>query len=585
MSGSVRVGRKVGAALAASLLLLVSAARTSAQPPAQPADAAAVDLAIERGVRYLLEKQKPAGHWGDGTGAGAGKGWTAGYTSLAGLALIEAGVSNTDPQIKKAASVVRSLANELDSTYEVSLAILFLDRVGVRSDRRTIQVLAGRLIAGQTPTGGWGYKLPKPTAPEHEALISALRRTNPPPPPQAPSHRDRPASLGLCIKASDDTFHRPPPPFDPDKARTAALATLSPGMRQWSVFLPANRIVLADPAEKRSELFNGTTDNSNTHFATLAVWAARRHDVPVERTLDLLAQRFRTSQNADGTWAYDYAKGGKGGGAPAMTCVALLGLAIGHVVDPDVAVRPEQDPRVVNAFAWLSKQVGAPAGSTAGRPLVKDVGGLYYLWAMERVAVLYDVGRLDRKDWYLWGAEILLCHQKGEGHWDEGGYHGQHPVLNTAFALLFLKRANLTPDLSRRLTIDTTALTTKVDETVTPQPTPVKPQPQPEPSPPKTEEPPPKITPKQPSPDPSLPPKTTPTMEPPAPEPAPASPPRQSSSTWLWVVLALVLVAALGGGGFFLVKRSRQRAAEVEAAAASKRKKKKLKPKVVEDEE
>ena len=31
------------------------------------------------------------------------------------------------------------------------------------------------------------------------------------------------------------------------------------------------------------------------------------------------------------------------------------------------------------------------AGTTVGRPSPKAAGGLYYMWAMERIAVLYDV--------------------------------------------------------------------------------------------------------------------------------------------------------------------------------------------------
>src|SRR5208282_4758720 len=47
-------------------------------------------------------------------------------------------------------------------------------------------------------------------------------------------------------------------------------------------------------------------DNSNTQFAMLALWAARRHDVPVERSLALSELRFRVSQLRSGAWAYRF---------------------------------------------------------------------------------------------------------------------------------------------------------------------------------------------------------------------------------------------------------------------------------------
>jgi hypothetical protein len=133
--------------------------------PAQPADQDAIDKAIDAGVRYLRQVQNPAfGYWGPGTGPGAGKGWGVGYTAMAGVALIESGVPTSDTGLKKAAELVRVNATELDDTYEAALAILFLDRMKEEGYKPVIQMLAGRLIAAQGPTGGWGYKVKKLSA-------------------------------------------------------------------------------------------------------------------------------------------------------------------------------------------------------------------------------------------------------------------------------------------------------------------------------------------------------------------------------------------------------------------------------------
>jgi hypothetical protein len=168
---------------------------------------------------------------------------------------------------------------------------------------------------------------------------------------------------------------------------------------------------------------------------------------------------------------------------------------------------------------------------------------------MERVAVLYDIQKLGKKDWYLWGAEILICHQRGDGSWDlDGGYAGQHPVVNTCFALLFLKRANLTPDLSKRLIVNTTALTAKVDEKVTPKLPP---------PPPKVETP---VIAVAPAPR-EVAPKPQPVAQviapAPPPEPTPDPPPAKKSPI-LWIVLGVLLVGSLGGGlAFFALKRKK----------------------------
>ncbi|MCI0701302.1 MAG: hypothetical protein L0241_09510 [Planctomycetia bacterium] len=580
LSATLHVRRLLPIAAVGCLLVTPTTAQPpdrpqpQAQPPAgKPADQAAIDQAIEAGVAYLRRTQNPAGHWGSGTGPGSGKGWAVGYTALAGLTLVECDVPTSDPGLKRAAAGVRSYINELDSTYEIALVILFLDRMGEKSDKRWIQMLAGRLMAGQSPSGGWGYKVPKHNLADTTNFLNALRRLSPAQPATGPSPRERPPTLGLCIKSSDDVQVKPSPPFDPKKARAAALTLLPPNMKRLPILFDTIGEMRDDPKEKRSELVEATTDNSNTHFAMLALWAARKHNVPTDRSFALLTKRFRTSQGQSGTWSYDFAsKGANGTGS--MTCVALLGIAIGHVVNPDPNVRPEQDPAVLSAFVALSRSIGEPVGRTDNRPAVKEVGGLYFLWAMERVAVLYDVQKLGKKDWYKWGAEILICHQKQDGSWEEGGYPGQHPALNTCFALMFLKRANLTPDLSRRLTVDTTTLTAKVDDKITPKPPPPTPSP-------KIEEPPP--TPEEPPPPPSEEPKPQVAEPKPAPPPEPAAEtaaPAKKSGGWLWIVLAILLAGIVGGFLAFLVAKRMKKNAEEEEKPRKKKAKGKKKVKV-----
>lgn len=533
---------------AAALLALLTAATAAAQPPLPPKEKAGVDDAVGRGVDFLRGKQRPDGAWGEGADGGQ---WKVGYTALCGLALAEAGVPATDAGLKRAAAVVRAAVPRLDSTYEVALAILFLDRMGDPKDKPRIQSLAVRLIGGQTGTGGWSYKVPIATAAEAEHVLAALRKMDPPKGLAAGlSFRDRPGSLGLCIKASDDL--RPKPPAvssDPAKARADALAALKPQFRGLPVFQEPGRLKLEDPAGKTNDPVNGTTDNSNTHFAILGLWAARRHEVPTERSFALLARRFRTSQDGGGGgWAYGYTKGGAGSAGP-MTSIALLGLAIGNALAVDKeGNRAEQDQGVVKAFTMLANGVGTPAGTTVGRPSVKDAGGLYHLWALERIAVLYDLPTLGDKDWYRWGMEILVGSQKADGSWADGGFPGETPVVNTAFAVLFLRRANLTPDLSRRVIVDVKALTAKVAPKA------------PEPPPPPPPAPEPKVEVKA---EPPPPPVVAAAVPTPAPVVEPPPPPPEPAPVWPWL-LALLAVLLLAGGVLFFALRKKDDESEAE---------------------
>jgi hypothetical protein len=82
--------------------------------------------------------------------------------------------------------------------------------------------------------------------------------------------------------------------------------------------------------------------------------------------------------------------------------------------------------------------------------LGKALGKAYFfLWSLERIAVVLGLEMIDGKDWYSWGAEILLANQMADGAWR--GEYGDCGA-DTCFALLFLKKVDLAPDLTASLT-------------------------------------------------------------------------------------------------------------------------------------
>ena len=64
---------------------------------------------------------------------------------------------------------------------------------------------------------------------------------------------------------------------------------------------------------------------------------------------------------------------------------------------------------------------------------------LYYLYAVERAAILDRVKRVNNRDWYFEGAAYLLDRQRRSGGWDRP----DSDTVDTCFALLFLKRATI----------------------------------------------------------------------------------------------------------------------------------------------
>ena len=83
-----------------------------------------------------------------------------------------------------------------------------------------------------------------------------------------------------------------------------------------------------------------------------------------------------------------------------------------------------------DALAWIEEYYSVdenPFGSTGWWH--------YYLYNLERSAVLLDMRFIGTRDWYFEGANALMSTQGGTGAM--GG------TINTAFAILFLKRATV----------------------------------------------------------------------------------------------------------------------------------------------
>jgi hypothetical protein len=379
------------------------------RPPAPPAADPlhkAIQAAINRGVAHLRTLQQPDGSW---------KFAEMGATALAGLTLLECDVAADDDAVARAAQYVRQASVGCTHTYSLALGILFLDRLGDPEDVPLIESMGVRLLGGQAASGGWGYTCPAVSDTEARRLDRVVRLRKPP--------ADRPAS--------------------PPAAGKRTVKDLHPEIRQQLM-----RLATTSPAE-------GPGDNSNTQFATIGLWVARRHGLPVDGALDRVERRFRSTQNADGGWGYLPPAKDPAESTPTMTCAGALGLVVADGAraalvregTPKVkAFDPRRDPNLIRALAVLNPLVGHPTADPKDFvPPKVEARTFYLLWALERVCVALDLKTLARKDWHAWGSEVLLASQQDDGSW-KGEFAG-HGGADTCFALLFLKRSNLTRDL------------------------------------------------------------------------------------------------------------------------------------------
>jgi hypothetical protein len=123
----------------------------------------------------------------------------------------------------------------------------------------------------------------------------------------------------------------------------------------------------------------------------------------------------------------------------ALTSIALCRSELLRAKEWTDSLEAKANDLIWGGMAWIrshfSLRAAKPEGVWWGPAMV-----YYYLYSLERAAVLLGIESIDSHDWYLEGAEVLVSAQKGDGRWE--GLHNT-PVVDTAFALLFLKRATI----------------------------------------------------------------------------------------------------------------------------------------------
>jgi hypothetical protein len=442
--------------LPALALVVVTAA-------APAADTRKIDEAIKRGTNYLRGSFDPGKKNTGGT-------HKVGTLALCGLAMLETGVKADEPSMRYITDVLRAEALAQTETYQVSLCVLFLDRLGDPADVPVIQMLGVRLYAGLGPTGAFSYRVwDAVDAGEISRLQSALQKRELLGGDKKPDKKE----------PKDDGFLKPTEPVDKGpKTKLHPEVTRTLGQVRDII-----------QARGRGGFGGGGTtlagDNSNTQFGLIGLWVAGRHGVPVKDALALIEARFMNTQNPrDGGWGY---QDGQNNSTLAMTCAGLLGLAIGGAArdsvtprtadkkggdkgegaddpffnpkkgdgekaEPGVKARPNS-ARDRAAEAAL-KAVGSVLGTKTGSGLANFVGLgniLYSLWSVERMAVAYQLETVGGIDWYDLGSTHILSMQSPNGAFFDAMYTED---INTALALLFLVKANFTKDLGARKTKD-----------------------------------------------------------------------------------------------------------------------------------
>lgn len=362
---------------------------------------AEVDKAIDKGVAYLKTLQIADGeaHAASYTPHGNHR---IGSTALAILTLAACDVPRDDPSIRRALDWL--LTQQPARTYDRALCLMALDKV-------------------YTPAG------------EHERLVRGEQAR--------PRRELTKAERRWCLEIADALVHSASSPGSwgyPSTSRRSLLK-FDTSNSQYAV------LGMRAAANLGYRIEEGTWLGVIRHFKLVrerdppsgAVRLVRKgeavHDdgryADTQKPVSVKAAggfRYSTLENAKHPWGSMTCAG--------IACLAIARDALARMKSPKLNARLEREVRELmdGGWAWLEAHWGMDRHPE--KP--QNDWFFYYLYSLERAAVLDGVRRVGLKDWYFEGAVQLILRQGANGRWDHGG---GSDLAETCFALLFLKRA------------------------------------------------------------------------------------------------------------------------------------------------
>lgn len=372
--------------LAATALLLPLPPSAAGEAPA--AKEQAVEAAIDKGVRCLLARygKRPL------------KGKI--EKELILYALLHGGLKPDHPFVKKCLPDIEGEAPR--NTYNVGLALLLFHRLDPVKYRHQIARGAAFLVQSQCANGQWAYS----------GTTVPLRTDYP------VYEREEPY---IVYGAGEK----------PGKGKDAPPAD---GERLVARKLKGFRI----PSQAKPLIPEG--DNSNMQYALLGLRAAAESGCLIpEETWARARAHVAKAQQADGGLGYDTSR------TQSTHTMTTAGAAMLAICDFYLKKDLKADPELGKMLSWLEKNFSVEE-STCIFP--GDSAHYYYLYGLERAAVLADADRLGAHDWYAEGAAWLVAKQGKDGAWQDPtaavwGKAVLTPEIDTALAILFLRRSTV----------------------------------------------------------------------------------------------------------------------------------------------
>jgi len=370
---------------AAAILILALAGRADAQA----VDEAKVDNAIKKGVEFLRTAKSPDFHNG--------------YHNSDVLILwtfIHAGVPQDDPKFKQLFDSVH--AEPLEKTYKVALLAMCLEEIDRVKHQEKIAQCAQFLVDNQCKNGQWSYGSPTEFAKE------------------------------VKVEPRKDVA---------SGAKPVGTTVSKDGKPK----------IVQHVAVKKMKEGPDSGDNSNTQYAALGLRACFDAGVTLPEGVIVLAVKWwRESQFKDPKKDKDKDKpavaSGAGAGVtgkvegwnykdensqadkPPYHSMTAGGVGALTIYDYMLDRKWKDDSFVKAGMNWLTVHYETPAWNT------------YFLYGLERAAILFGTEKIGDHFWYADGANALIAAQAADGSWGKDT-DWFNTTWDTCFSVLFLRRA------------------------------------------------------------------------------------------------------------------------------------------------
>jgi hypothetical protein len=407
--------------------------------PPNEVDQIKVDLAIEKGIKYL--KANNASHLASHEHVKR----KMSNRELVLFTYVHSDVPETDPDFKTLFDDM--MKDQLEATYCVALQAMVLEEVERVKYQKRIAQCAKFLVDNQGPQGYWSYGSPS-------IYVEDITY-------EMPKRKDVKTGGGEDKPGGVREFNLP----------TANGPKIKPTVK--------NKINIKKDRDGEGH------DNSNTQYAALGMRACYDSGCIIEdKVIDLAIKWLKDCQKKPTGPEEELVEGGVNGpdkpgakpgvasgpggatvggpsmvmkkAAPAGWCYsdhadheaygsmsagAVGSLAIwDYIKDNDEGKKRtwKNDKNVLQGLVWLGKNFSVTynPGPYEHAKMEKDSKNqyLYYMYALERAGMLYGTEIMGPHKWYPEGAKVLIETQAANGSWGAG-------TVDTCFAILFLKRA------------------------------------------------------------------------------------------------------------------------------------------------